>query len=255
MQSHAAAVTKAGRTKLDLDSSKSLDGSQVSGLRYWRRLISFRIGGPLRGRLCFVRRIESGLHFFHGLRKLLRVVVEVQEKAPYIEGRARKLAKRGGEWRAARAADCGDVLRQMNRIHAATGKRLMRVLHQPDAVVAVYNHVCGNDCPLSIIRLRGPLAIPDLRLRHDHGGVVKAPLIQVNLLQSVLIGKPLHLGEGLIPVEIGIVNKGIGGMPETECIDVRKVVGVGVQSREKATQSQHSGHRPYEPACSGNGTP
>jgi len=40
-------------------------------------------------RLCFVRRTESGLHLFYGLRKLLRMADEVQEKDPYIEGRAR----------------------------------------------------------------------------------------------------------------------------------------------------------------------
>jgi len=36
---------------------------------------------------------------------------EVQEKDPYIEGRAGKFPKRGGEWRAAQAAGRWDVLR------------------------------------------------------------------------------------------------------------------------------------------------
>src|SRR5437016_1278163 len=99
----------------------------------------------------------------------------------------------------------------------------MWVLHQPEAVVAVHNHVGGNDGPLAAIRGRGKLAIPDLRLRHDWSGIAEAPLIQVNFLQCVLIGKAFYLGERLIPVEIGIVYQGIGGTSETECIDVREV--------------------------------
>jgi len=50
---------------------------------------------------------------------------DIQEKDPYIEGRARKFAKRVWQWRAAQAARRRDVFRQVNGIHAATCQRLM----------------------------------------------------------------------------------------------------------------------------------
>src|SRR6267142_6557082 len=124
----------------------------------------------------------------------------------------------------------------MNGIHAATGERLMGILHQPEAVVAVHNHVGGNDGPLARIRGGGKLAIPDLRLRDDRSGIVEAPLIQVDFLQRVLIGKAFYLGEGLIPVEIGIVYQGIGGTSKAERIYVREVVRVSMHRGEKTTQ-------------------
>ena len=63
----------------------------------------------------------------------------VQEKALEIEGRASKISKRGRKWRAAQTAGRRDVFRQVNGIHAAARHRLMRILHQPDAVVVVHN--------------------------------------------------------------------------------------------------------------------
>ena len=124
----------------------------------------------------------------------------------------------------------------MNGVHAATGERLMGILHQPEAVVAVHDHVGGNDRPLAAIRGRGKLAIPDLRLRHDWSGIVEAPLIQVNFLQCVLIGKAFYLGERLILVQIGIVYQGVGGTSEAKCVDVREVERVGKDRGEKTTQ-------------------
>ena len=74
-------------------------------------LTSVHVRGGRRVRFWFVRRAKPGLHLFYGLRKLLRMVDEVQEKDPHIEGRAPKFPKRGGEWRAAQAAGRWDVLR------------------------------------------------------------------------------------------------------------------------------------------------
>jgi hypothetical protein len=70
---------------------------------YSGRIISLRAGEGWGVRLSFARRTESQLHLFRGLRKLLRMVDEIQEKGLNIEGRAPKFAKCGGERRAAQA--------------------------------------------------------------------------------------------------------------------------------------------------------
>jgi hypothetical protein len=200
-----------------------------------------------RGRLWLVRGSEFGLHLFDGLGKFLGMEGDVEEKTTEVEGRSGKLAKGGGEWRAARAAGGRDVLRKLDGVHASTGQRLMWILHQPDAVVAVHNHVGRNDHPLTLIRRRGALAIPDLRLRYDQGGIAKAPLIQVNFFHCVLIGKPFHLREGLIPIEVGIIHQGIGRTAETEGTDVREEVRIGMHRREQATHSQRGCGYPRKP--------
>jgi len=74
--------------------------------------------------------------------------------------------------------------------------------------VAVIIIVGGNDGPLARICGGGKLAIPDLRRRHDRSGIVEAHSSKLIFWQRVLIGKAFYLGEGLIPVEIGIVLPG-----------------------------------------------
>src|SRR6266516_7059987 len=97
-------------------------------------LLCFELGRKLH--FCAILRREGGLRLFVGLRKLFRVVDEVQEENAYIKRRAGKLAKNGGERRAARAASGRNMLGKMNSIHAAAGQRLMVILHQPEVVMA-----------------------------------------------------------------------------------------------------------------------
>lgn len=111
--------------------------------------------------------LEFGQHLLHGLGKLVGVKGDVEEPTAQVEGRAGKLAKGREEWRAARAARWRDVLRKMDGVQAATGQRFMGVLHQPEAVVAVYDHVGGDDGPVSLVGAGRSLAIPNLRLRND----------------------------------------------------------------------------------------
>ncbi len=51
------------------------------------------------------------LHLFDCLRQLLRMVKNVEMIDTYVKGGAHKLAKRGGEWRSAKATGRWDVLR------------------------------------------------------------------------------------------------------------------------------------------------
>jgi len=182
------------------------------------------------------------------------MAADLQEKASQIEGRARELPVCGGKRGTARASGRGDVLWKMNGIHASTGQRLIGILHQPDAVVAIHNHVGGDDGPLAVIRLRGVLAIPHHGLWHNRCRIAETIVIQVNPMHGFLIGKPLHLWERLIPVKIGIVHKGISGLPETQRIDVRKVVRVGMHGGEEATQRQQSCRRLYQPCLNSSGS-
>src|SRR5450631_4163194 len=96
-------------------------------------------GGSFR----FVLRLESGLHFLHGLRKTLGIVHQIQEKAANVERCAGKLTKRGGERRAARAACRRDEFGEMESVQAASREWFMRILQKPSAVVAIQDHVGG----------------------------------------------------------------------------------------------------------------
>src|SRR5271166_2368454 len=149
-------------------------------------MFSLRVGLGWGVRLRFACGTESGFHLFYGLRKLFRMMDDIKEIEPNVDGRSQHLATSGGERRAARTAAHWDVFRQMNSVHAAARQRFMLVLHQPEAVVAIHNHVCGDHHPLSFIRCRGTLAIPELRPRYEDYRIVEAILIQCNALQTVL---------------------------------------------------------------------
>src|SRR5216683_2506410 len=155
-----------------------------------RGLLCFELGRKLH--FCPILRREGGLRLFVGPRKLFRVVDEVQEEDAYIKRRAGKLAKNGEERRAARAASRRNMLGKMNGNHAAAGQRFMGILHQPEAVMAVLNHVGRDRDPLTFIRGRGSLAIPELRLWHGHSGLGEAIGIQANSPQAMLIGEAFY---------------------------------------------------------------
>jgi hypothetical protein len=70
------------------------------------------------------------------------MVDKIEEIEPHIERCSQEYATLGREWGAAPAAGWRYVFRQMNGIHATTRQRLVRILHQPEAVVAIHNHVC-----------------------------------------------------------------------------------------------------------------
>ena len=112
-------------------------------------------------------------HFCHDLRKLLRVIRETLDKSAEIESprQAEEHTMRIRERRPARTASRRNGVWQMHCIRAATPKRFMRVLHQPDAVAAVENQVCGYCGPLASIRSRGRLAIPRPCLGDANSGI------------------------------------------------------------------------------------
>src|SRR5580765_1523254 len=74
-------------------------------------LMSFCGRRGWRGRLGLVCGLEFGLHLLYALGKFLGMESDVEEKATQVERCAGKLAKFGGERRAAGAAGRGDVVR------------------------------------------------------------------------------------------------------------------------------------------------
>src|SRR6266571_3761154 len=207
-------------------------------------LLCFELGRKLH--FCPILRREGGLRLFVGLRKLFRVVDEVQKEDAYIKRRAGKLAKNGGERRAAHAASRRNMPGKMNGNHAAASQRFMGILHQPEAVMAVLNHVGRDRDPLTFIRGRGSLAIPELRLWHGHSGLGEAIGIQANFPQAMLISEAFYVGKGLIPVNIGIAHEGIEGAPQGESVHVGEIVRIGAQCGEYATGSQKRGQSRQE---------
>src|SRR5580700_4003034 len=79
------------------------------------------------------------------------------QKATYLEWRPGKLAIRRRQRWPARAAGRRNMRGQLHRIYAPARQSLMRVLHQPIAVVPVQDHIRGDRNPLSLIVVCGPL--------------------------------------------------------------------------------------------------
>src|SRR5690242_6589384 len=122
----------------------------------------------LGGRACrFAHGAKGGLHPVQGSRKVFGILVQVYEEALEVERRATPLAKRRGQRRSAGTARRRNLIVQVHRVHAPPGQRLVGVLHQPSAIVAVENHARGDHHPLSRIFRRRLLTIPEMRLRHE----------------------------------------------------------------------------------------
>ena len=154
------------------------------------RTASSRFPGQLgRRRLGLAHGGECGGHPGETLREVFGVPAQMDEEALNVDRRAAKIAERRRQRRSTGTARGRNLRMQMNCVHAAAGQGLIRVLHQPAAVVAVQNHAGGDHNPLSSIFRRRLLTIPDLRLRHERGGIRKPILIQANFFEPMLVRK------------------------------------------------------------------
>src|SRR5215467_2293235 len=195
-----------------------------------------RFPGRLGRRACrLVHGLKCRLHPVDTALEVFGMLVQVHEEALDVEGRASPLAKRRRQRWSARTARRGNLIVQVHRIHAPARQSLVRILHQPTAIVPVENHAGGDHDPLSPIFRRRLLTIPEPRLRHEHGGIRKPVLIQGNPLEAVLFRKTLHFGEGLVPIHIGVVHQGVSRPAHAQRIDEGKVVRISAHRREKAT--------------------
>src|SRR6266852_2315457 len=145
--------------------------------------------------ICPILRRKGGSCLLVSARDLFRMVDVVKKEDAHIKRCARKYPKSCRERRPARAARRRNVLGKMDSIHAAAAKGFVGILHQPEAVAAVLNHVGGDRHPLAFIRGRRSLAIPELRLWHGHSVVRDAIGIHADSRQAMLISEALYLGE------------------------------------------------------------
>ena len=115
-----------------------------------RRLLLFELGGEFHSSP--ILRGKGGLGLFVGARKFFRVMDEVKEECAHVKRCACKFPKGCGERRAAGAACRRNMLGKPDGVHAATAEGFVRILHQPETVMAVLNHVSGDGNPLAFIR-------------------------------------------------------------------------------------------------------
>src|SRR5260370_5303515 len=144
---------------------------------------------------CPILRRKGGSCLLVGARDLFRMVDVVKKEDAHIKRCACKYPKSCRERRAAGAASGRNKLRKMDGVHAATAEGFVGILHQPEAVAAVLNHVGGDRHPLAFIRGRRSLAIPELRLWHGLSVVRDAIGIHADSRQAMLISEMLYLGE------------------------------------------------------------
>src|SRR5258708_32875983 len=152
--------------------------------------------------VCSILRREGISRLLVGARKLLRMMDVVKEKDAHIKRCAGEFSKSRWQRRAARAASGRNKLRKMDGVHAAAAEGFVGILHQPEAIMTVLNHVGRDRDPLTSVGSRGSLAIPELRLWHGSSDVREAISIHADFRQAMLISEALYLGEGLIPVNI-----------------------------------------------------
>src|SRR5260370_39521690 len=107
--------------------------------------------------------VKHRLHLVYSRLKLLGVGNASRKHCNWIDaGKAAEIAVslRQG-WTPGRAR-CGNRLRELNGVHAAACQRLMRILHEPKAIVAVGDAADRAYPPLAALCRSTLLAAPQL---------------------------------------------------------------------------------------------
>src|ERR1700737_1227200 len=176
--------------------------------------------------------LGSGFHYrpqpVQGRLKLLGIANAIQKNWTRIKGEnAAKIAVSLRQGWASRRASRGNHLRELNGIHAAAGQDLMRIPHEPKAIVSLRDVPGGDYRPLSAGRRRRLLAAPELGLGHICSRLGESILIQEDPVQSALSHEAFDFRQSLVPIEVGIVHQDVAWPSQTEHIQERKVIWVG----------------------------
>lgn len=82
----------------------------------------------------------------------------------------------------------------------------MRILHKPKAIASVYDVISGEHCPLSAVRRRRFLPVPELGPRSVSSRLGEPPFIQENMVQSLLPHETFDFRQSMVPIEVGIIH-------------------------------------------------
>src|SRR6266478_1985220 len=101
--------------------------------------------------VCSILRSEGISRLLVCARKFLGLMDVVKDKGAHIKRCAGKTSKSRWQRRAAKAASGRDKLRKMDGVHAAAAEGFVGILHQPEAIMTVLNHVGRDRDPLTSI--------------------------------------------------------------------------------------------------------
>src|SRR5271168_4591073 len=104
---------------------------------------------------------------------------DIDKQGADVDGDADKLALVCRQRRTSWSSGSRNWRWQAKSIHPSRRQSLARILQQPAAVVAIENHVRGNDDPLSVVGSGGALAVPNVRLRHDGSGIAESVTVDL----------------------------------------------------------------------------
>src|SRR6185437_10751517 len=123
-------------------------------------------------------------------------------------------------------ACCGNHRGQLNGIHAAAGQDLMRILHEPKAIVPVCDVIRRDYRPLSAVGRTRFLAAPKLSPRSVRSRLRESPFIQENMVQSSLPDESFDFRQSMVPIEVGIIHQEVARPSDAEQIQEWKVIWI-----------------------------